>query len=101
MCKVYFFQSVFHKLKNRKLKTQHSNLPARLNSLVESLPAKILGLIAVLYTIFQIGLNCYQSYNTRQSAKSPSLETIKPNKPIQQPPKSGAAEWVILCLIKN
>lgn len=87
MCKVYFFQSIFHKLVHRKVKTQHSNLPAKLNRTVESLPAKILGLVAVLYTIFQLGMNGYQSFNNTHPATEQT-----PNKPIQQTPKSGAAD---------
>lgn len=76
MCKVYFFQSMFHKLTNRKIKTQHSNIPAKLNHLVESLPAKILGLIAVLITLFQLGIISYQSYNEHQSDET---QQTKPN----------------------
>lgn len=60
MRKVYFFQSIFYKLVHRKVKTQHSNLSAKLNSLVESLPAKILGFVTVLYTIFQISMTGYK-----------------------------------------
>ena len=55
MTKVYFFRKVFNKLVAKKLKTQHSNFPARLNSMVESLPAKILGFVTVLYAAFQVG----------------------------------------------
>ncbi len=77
MCKVYFFQSMFHKLIKRKIKTQHSNIPAKLNHLVESLPAKILGLIAVLFTIFQIGVMSYQSYNVPHNDE---MQKTKPNK---------------------
>lgn len=62
MCKVYFFQSVFHKLHKKNLITARSNLPAKLNSLVESLPAKILGLIAVLYAVGQLGFLAYSSF---------------------------------------
>lgn len=61
MCKVYFFRKVFNLLADRKLKTQHSNMPARLNAAVESLPAKLLGLVAVLYAVFQLGILAYDT----------------------------------------
>jgi len=92
MSKVYFFQSIFHKLTHRKVKTQHSNFPAKLNHIVESLPAKILGFVAVLYTISQLGINGYQSLNNAQPKSNSDPEIINPNKPIQQTPKSGAAD---------
>jgi hypothetical protein len=76
MCKVYFFQSMFHKLIKRKINTQHSNLPAKLNHLVESLPAKFLGLIAVLFTLFQLGMVSYESYKESQNNES---QKTKPN----------------------
>ncbi|EHU5005532.1 hypothetical protein U0N67_004972 [Vibrio parahaemolyticus] len=61
MSKVYFFKSVFHKLQSKKLKTARSNLPAKLNSALESLPAKILALIAVLFSVGQLGYLGYKS----------------------------------------
>ncbi len=77
MCKVYFFQSIFHKLTKKKINTQHSNIPAKLNRIVESLPVKILGLIAVLFTVFQIGMMSYQSY---AEANADEPQKTKPNK---------------------
>lgn len=55
MCKVYFFNSVFHKLVARKLKTAKSNWRERLNSALESTPAKVLGFVTVLFALFQLG----------------------------------------------
>jgi hypothetical protein len=74
MSKVYFFQSVFHKLVRRKLRTQNSNLPARLNQIVESLPAKILGFVAVLFTLVEISIHAYNWIHPRheQSAAGES-----------------------------
>lgn len=54
MSKVYFFKSAFHNLQSRKLKTARSNWPAQLNMLLESLPAKVLALVAVLYSVSQL-----------------------------------------------
>lgn len=59
MTKVYFFKSVFHKLQSRKLITKRSNWPAKINRALESLPAKVLALIAVLYTVGQLGFSAY------------------------------------------
>lgn len=78
MCKVYFFQSIFHKLIHRKVVTQHSNLPAKLNRIVESLPAKILSLIAVIYTILQLAISGYKIINAKPATDQ------KANTPIQQ-----------------
>lgn len=76
MAKVYFFNSVYHKLETRKLKTKHSNWPARINRAIESLPAQILALIAVLYTVWQLGSNMYASLTSEDKAdgKSQSAE---------------------------
>jgi hypothetical protein len=76
MCKVYFFQSIFHKLTHRKVKTKYSNLPSKLNSITESLTAKILSLIAVLFTIYQLGLYGYQSYGTTQERSNQKSQNL-------------------------
>lgn len=54
MCKVHFFNSVFHKLVTRKLKTSKSNWRERLNRALESTLAKFLGFITVLFTLYQL-----------------------------------------------
>jgi hypothetical protein len=54
MSKVYFFNSVFHKLVKRKLKTARSNWKERINRGLESTPVKIIAFIAVLFAIFQL-----------------------------------------------
>lgn len=70
MSKVYFFQSVFHSLQSRKLKTTRSNWPANLNRALESLPAKILALIAVLFSVGQFGYSTYSTVaKTEDKAK--------------------------------
>jgi hypothetical protein len=66
MSKVYFFKSVFHKLQYNKLNTTRSNWPAKLNRILESLPAKILALVAVLYSIGQLGYLGYTAVNRDQ-----------------------------------
>lgn len=54
MRKIRFFHLVFNRLAERKLKTARSNWNEKLNNILESLPAKTLGLIAVLITITQL-----------------------------------------------
>lgn len=72
LCKVYFFQSVFHKLRKRKLNTQRSNFKSKLNTGLESLPAKILGFVAILYTIYQLAIGGYQTISTKYILKNDS-----------------------------
>jgi hypothetical protein len=73
MTKVYFFKSVFHKLQSRKLNTKRSNWPSKVNRALESLPAKFLALIAVLYTIWQLGISSYEHFQD-QTSKDQSIE---------------------------
>lgn len=73
MSKVYFFKSVFHKLQSRKLNTARSNWPAKLNRALESLPAKVLALVAVLYSIGQLGYSAYAAVT--EAAEKPKLES--------------------------
>lgn len=54
MAKVYFFNSVFHRLVERKLKTARSNWKERVNRALESTPVKILTFITVLFAVVQI-----------------------------------------------
>lgn len=85
MSKVYFFKSVFHRLQSRKLNTARSNWRAKLNQVVESLPAKLLALIAVLYSIGQIG---YSGYQTMKPSISKSATQIETDNKIQKAQKS-------------
>ncbi|TFH89452.1 hypothetical protein [Vibrio ouci] len=78
MSKVYFFKSVFHKLQSKKLKTTRSNWPTKLNGALESLPAKILALIAVLFTVGQLGHLGYKSLN-EYSTSSQTVQGIIKN----------------------
>lgn len=76
MSKVYFFKSVFHKLQSKKLSTTRSNWPSKLNGALESLPAKALALIAVLYTIGQLGYSAY-GVATEASDKAAPVESFE------------------------
>jgi hypothetical protein len=66
MAKVYFFQSIYRKIHAKKLKTVRSNFPAKLNRLVESLPAKILALVAVLYSVGQLSFSVFATLNDKE-----------------------------------
>jgi hypothetical protein len=73
MSKVYFFKSVFHKLQSQKLNTARSNWPAKLNRALESLPAKVLALVAVLYSVGQLGYTAYAT--ATQASEEPKVES--------------------------
>ncbi len=73
MSKVYFFNSVFHKLVNRKLKTARSNWKERINQGLESTPVKILTFVTVLFAIFQIYQAVEKSISTdKKPVKAPA-----------------------------
>ncbi|MCW8840223.1 MAG: hypothetical protein OQK96_04520 [Gammaproteobacteria bacterium] len=91
MSKVYFFKSVFHKLQTKKLITARSNWPAKLNRALESLPAKVLALIAVLYSVGQLGYTAYVALGKTTEVTQQESNVIPPetNKQIQPTAKSG------------
>lgn len=74
MSKVYFFQGVFHKLGTSRLKTQRSNWPAKVNAVTEHPVAKILGLVAVLFAVFQLVV-----YAAERFDEQPKTAEEKPN----------------------
>jgi len=54
MSKVYWFKNMFEKLRLGKIITQRSNLWNKIDRMLEAVPAKILGFIAVLISIVGI-----------------------------------------------
>lgn len=56
MSKVYWFQDIFLKLLENKVKTQRRNFKEKVNRLSESTPIKILGLITLIYAVTQIAI---------------------------------------------
>lgn len=62
MCKVYWFQSMYHKLQHRKIKTARTNFWNRVNEFMEKPWAKLLGFVGVLYTLFQLGQAAYVGF---------------------------------------
>lgn len=89
MSKVYFFQSIYHKVQKRKLKTVRSNFPEKLRRAVSSLPAQVLGLIAVLYSVGQLGYAGYELV-AKDSSPSAQEESHETNKSMQPTPSATA-----------
>ena len=83
MAKVYFFQSIYQKIQSNKLKTIRSNLPAKLNRLVESLPSKLLALVAVLYSVWQLSYSAYTTIEP-QNKEIDSEQVTETNKKINK-----------------
>ena len=54
MSKAYWFNSMYRLLQNNKVKVSNRNLPARINNFMEYFVVKLLGFIAVLFTLYQI-----------------------------------------------
>ncbi len=76
MAKVYWFQKMFFKLKNNKVKTQRSNISHKVNVFVEKPFVKLLGFIAVVYTIMQLATTTYNTY------KNETLSADKKENPV-------------------
>ncbi|MDP1773038.1 MAG: hypothetical protein Q8L15_12205 [Methylobacter sp.] len=70
MSKTYWFQKMYLRLLENKVKTQRSNWKEKANRIVESLPAKILGLVAVLFTIWQLVYSGVEHVKNSESAPS-------------------------------
>ena len=54
MCKVYFFRSVFDKLKKNKLKTETNKLKYKINELYQHPAIQLLGILGILGTIISL-----------------------------------------------
>ena len=80
MTKVYWFQKMFFKLSSNKIKTQRSNIGHKINRFIEKPAVKLLGFIAILFTIFQL-LQTVYGYTTnstsQQRATFPIQQTEK------------------------
>ena len=62
MCKVYWFQEMYDKLKKGKIKTARTNFWNRINEFMETTFIKVLGFISVLYAIFQLAQATYAGF---------------------------------------
>lgn len=62
MCKVYWFQNMYHKLQSRKIKTARTNFWNRVNEAMEKPWVKLLGFLSVLYAIFQFTQAAYVGF---------------------------------------
>jgi len=80
MCKVYWFKSMYYKLQNRKIKTAHTNIWNRVNEFMENPWVKLLGFVAVLFTLFQLiqtamsSINPQNTTNTKQFTPPPQID---------------------------
>lgn len=80
MTKVYWFQKMFFKLASGKVKTQRSNWGHKINSFLEKPFVKLLGFIAILFTIFQLFQTVYEKTNSRPQQKPiPEAQQIEKN----------------------
>jgi hypothetical protein len=77
MSKTYWFQKMYLLLLDNSVKTQRSNWKSKLNRVLESLPAKILGFIAVLFTVGQLIYLGVQSANNSKETQESKLEQEK------------------------
>ncbi len=53
--KVYWFYSLFNLLYNRKVNTARSNIPTKIHTFSDSWVFKLVGIVAMIFTLFQIG----------------------------------------------
>lgn len=53
--KVYWFNSVFNLLYKRKVKTARSNIPSRIHAFSDSWLFKLVGIVATVFALFQLG----------------------------------------------
>ncbi|NCN68023.1 MAG: hypothetical protein GW908_11465 [Thiomicrospira sp.] len=80
MCKVYWFKSMYYKLQNRKIKTAHTNIWNRVNEFMENPWVKLLGFVAVLFTVFQFiqtvmsTVNSQNPTNIKQFIPPPQID---------------------------
>ncbi|MCP5134073.1 MAG: hypothetical protein H6976_10870 [Gammaproteobacteria bacterium] len=77
MSKTYWFQKIYLRLLENSINTQRSNWKARVNRALESLPAKILGFIAVLFTVGQLIYLGIQNTNNGKGNTSAHQEQAK------------------------
>jgi len=77
MSKVYFFNSAFHKLLNRKLKTARSNWKEKINRALESTTVKAITFVTVLFALFQIYQAVEGLVSTDDGAAAPPAANIK------------------------
>jgi hypothetical protein len=90
MCKVYWFQGIYHRLQNRKIKTERTNFWNRVNEFMEKPWVKLLGFIGVLYTLFQLAQAVYAGFplplpNDAKQSNLPLQMDVPPATPALRP----------------
>lgn len=82
MSKVYWFQHMYFALQNGKVKVQNKNWAYRVNHFLERPTVKALGFVAVLFSIFQLGLMAWSGYENSVE-KEPAIENAQSNKKVE------------------
>lgn len=54
MCKVYFFSSVFHKIINKKLRTENNQLKYKINEMYQSPIVQVLSILGIIGTLVSL-----------------------------------------------
>jgi hypothetical protein len=80
MSKVYWFQKMLFRLFSGRIKTQRSNINHKINVLLETPVIKLLGFIAILFTLFQLGQAIYGYASNVTAKESGSKVTVQKDK---------------------
>lgn len=64
MAKTYWFKKMFNRLVERRIKTKRSNWATKISRATDHWSAKLLGFIAVLYTLYQLFASAFKAINT-------------------------------------
>ena len=80
MSKVYWFKSMYYRVLEGKVVTQRSNWGHKVNHFLERPTVRLLGFIAVLFSLFQLGQMSYEKYQSSNQVKEKSNNTIERDK---------------------
>jgi hypothetical protein len=75
--KVYWFNSLFTLLCKRKVKTARSNIPSKIHAFSDSWLFKLMGIVALAFTLFQIGETGQKYVSPPSGAGSPPSPAAK------------------------
>lgn len=78
LSKVGWFQKLLLKLLGNKIKTQHSNLPHKIDQLMESLPVKVLGFIGIIFTLITGIAFIFEAIEKAPTGDPQEAEIVKP-----------------------
>lgn len=75
--KTNWFEMMYKKLQNRKIKTSKTNLPNKISSFLEHPYTKLLGFIAVLFALYKIGATVYEKNYTQSVIKEDTYKSVE------------------------